>query len=171
MLPPLKQGVVSGECIIYSALNAVRFIYPKVFETRESCEALYTDLLKVLKPGWLKAMLIEGTGTREAEHVAAAMQAVLAHEYDIHLAVTKPRISTFEEIIVPRGSALITGLDSPWNHWSVLISSDRSHFRWYDSYDEAIPIRHSFFYLSTTRDTSRMLINMNKASFTLYSPQ
>lgn len=144
---PLTQGDVSGDCVFYSALNAVRLLWPERFSDIEACETLFGALVKrwAQRYGAVDTLLIEGTETHSGWQVALLMQDLLA-EHDLHLACSAYPSAMNAEVPdaevpdaeVPDAAAYfawlkqalrdspngyacaVIGLDNPWNHWTVV---------------------------------------------------
>lgn len=136
-LKPLTQGDVSGDCVFYSALNAVRWLWPERLDDIEVCETLFGELVRrwSKRYGAVDTLLIEGTETHSGWQVALLMQELLA-EHDLRLQCHAMSPSVVEE--TPNAAAFfawlqqalshgpngyacaVIGLDDPWNHWTVV---------------------------------------------------
>ena len=138
-LKPLTQGDVSGDCVFYSALNAVRLLWPDQFEDVDDCEALFGDLIRrwSKQHGSVDALLIEGAETEFGWLVAQSMQELLA-EKGLRLECSAIPKSVIDEKpdanklfgwlqdefgnSPPHCVCAVIGLDDPWNHWTVIRS-------------------------------------------------
>jgi hypothetical protein len=136
-LKPLTQGDVSGDCVFYSALNAVRLLWPERLGDIEVCETLFGELVRrwSKQHGAVDTLLIVGAETEFGWQVAQLMQGVLA-EKGLRLECRaipksvideKPDATRFfawlhEEFAnsPTHCACAVIGLDDPWNHWTVI---------------------------------------------------
>lgn len=148
---PLTQGDVTGECVIYSALNAVRWLWPEHFGELEACEKLYGELVGRMEAEGLKSMMVEGTES-DAAYETALRMAILLEDRGLRLNVSRMggqpekhhevfnyvfRQSLARQNVADQGSCAVIGLDEPWNHWSVVVRSTRTTLTFFDSYGPA----------------------------------
>ena len=147
-ISPLTQGDVSGECVIYSALNAARFLWPKALRPLETCETIYGELIELLREEAVD-MLIEGTDSDVGLRVGQHMERLLARRgltlsveplfgdkapKDIPAVFEVMRRSFAQSEAADQRQVVVIGLDEPWNHWSVVTKATRRTLKVFDSY-------------------------------------
>jgi hypothetical protein len=148
-ISPLTQGDVSGECVVYSALNAARFLWPKTLRKLETCEALYGELIGLMREEAVD-MLIEGTESDVGLRVGQHMERLLARRgltlvveplftgsppTDIPAVFEAIRHSLDDGKMADERRVVVIGLDEPWNHWTVATKATRHTLKIFDSYN------------------------------------
>lgn len=153
---PLTQGDVSGDCMLYATLNAVRYLFPDQFTELEPCEQLLGRLVTVLGDN-TDEMLRDGTDATDIipilQGAAIAVPALrwvapfqigkMSKELfgTVHDNLTadsyRRRPDLFFDYLQMKtltGHVVIVGLDEPENHWTVIRKITVEWVYFYDSW-------------------------------------
>jgi len=125
MIIPRTQGDEDGLCGLYSILNAMRYLYPRMSEDTEA--AIFKCSARALTR-WPK-ILWDGTTTADMRRMLQAVY--LGIPVDVGLRITahepfqrgKPSARAFYDqlfqLVEPEDQVAIIGLEKPYEHWTV----------------------------------------------------
>jgi len=125
MIIPRTQGDEDGLCGLYSILNAMRYLYPRMSEDTEA--AIFKASALALKR-WPK-ILWDGTTTADMLRMLKSVYLGIPVHVGLRIAVRepfrrrKPSAGAFYDrlfgLVEPENQVAIIGLEKPYEHWTV----------------------------------------------------
>src|SRR5215211_2301491 len=157
-LKPYRQGRLDGLCGVYTLINALRLLCPRVDE--EACERVFCALIKARarQAASPLAIISGGLSRRELLRLIDSWQRYAAKEFGITLTVSRLKVSEPSLRGIWRGlcraldgkSVAIIGLDGTERHWTVAYAATERTLRVADS----CGLRVIFRFQCTVRRTS-----------------
>jgi hypothetical protein len=140
-LKPYRQGRLDGRCGVYTLINTLRLLCPRLDE--EACERVFCALILALDrqaPSPL-AVISGGLSRRELLRLIGLWQRFAAKEFGITLTVSRLKASEPTLRGIWRGlcraldgqSVAIVGLDGVERHWTVVHAATERTLRVADS--------------------------------------
>ena len=141
---PYRQGDLDGLCGVYSVVNAVRILCPKL--DQEGAEWLFAHLMESLSEAGVNVSdaVTGGVGRAELGRLIRAAAAYIAEELEIRLTVKRlPKAlrqtsslgalwQAFEASLTPECVAII-GIAGIHSHWTIAAQITPNQVRLYDS--------------------------------------
>jgi hypothetical protein len=140
-LKPYRQGRLDGLCGVYTLINALRLLCPKLDE--DACERVFCALIRART--WQKcsplSVIHGGLSRRELLRLIGSWQRFTAREFGITLTVSRLTVAEPTLRGIWRGlcraldgeSVAILGLDGAERHWTVAYAATERALRVADS--------------------------------------
>jgi hypothetical protein len=140
-LKPYRQGRLDGLCGVYTLINALRLLCPRLDE--DDCERVFCALIRARARQTASplAVISGGLSRREMLRLLGSWQRYAAREFGIMLTVNRLKVSEPTLHNIWRGlcraldgkSVAIVGLDGVERHWTVAHAATKRTLRVADS--------------------------------------
>jgi len=140
-LKPYRQGRLDGLCGVYTLINALRLLCPRLDE--DACERVFCALIKARARQATSplAVISGGLSRRELLRLIGSWQRYAAEEFGITLTVNRLKVSELSLRGIWRGlcraldgkRVAIIGLDGTERHWTVAYAATERTLRVTDS--------------------------------------
>ena len=140
-LKPYRQGRLDGLCGVYTLINALRLLCPRLDE--DACERVFCALIRARarQAASPLAVISGGLSRRELLRLIGFWQRFAAREFGITLTVDRLKVPELSLHSVWRGlrraldgrSVAIVGLDGAERHWTVVHAATERTLRVADS--------------------------------------
>jgi hypothetical protein len=138
-IKPYRQGHLDGLCGVYTLINALRLLCPRLDE--DTCERAFCALIRARQAASPLAVISGGLSRRELLRLIGLWQRFAAKEFGITLTVSRLKASepTLRGIwrglsrVLDGKSVAIIGLDGVERHWTVAYAATPRTLRVADS--------------------------------------
>jgi hypothetical protein len=140
-LKPYRQGRLDGLCAVYTLINALRLLCPKLDE--DACERVFCALIRARARQTASPLIVisGGLSRRELIRLIGSWQRYAAKELGVVLKVSRLKVSEPTLRGIWRGlcraldgkSVAIIGLDGVERHWTVAYAATPRTLRVADS--------------------------------------
>jgi hypothetical protein len=136
---PYRQGRLDGLCGVYSLINALRLLCPKLDE--DACERVFCALIRARQTASPLTVISGGVSRRKLLRLIDSWQRFAAREFGVTLSVSRLKASEPTLRGIWRGlcraldgqSVAIVGLDGVERHWTVVHAATERTLRVADS--------------------------------------